>query len=817
MNNSLPPTRKSSDLIGKLSSSQPHRYVTLFAKPVMNFIFMAQLLLAFLIFQFVQTNVNGESINLSSPLVAGAQSKNAWYSDSKMFAFGFYQLQGTTGYVVAIWLESFGENTVVWTAYRNDPPVSKNARLTHTLERELVLSCEDSGVNKTIATNVSSAVMNNTGNFVLYDDKMGVVWQSFDHPTDSLLKGQILFGGNELVSSLSKTNYSSGDFCIIMQMDGNLVMYPLKTGAGLAYWHTNTHKDKGSNNSLYLSDTGLLLINGSNISSTVVKILYSKPKDTAFYRATLGDDGIFRVYLYNHSNSLPLIEWKVPAAPCDVRNYCGLNSYCTMNDELPYCVCLPGNDFMYPDFMSRGCERNFTKAMCKSGKENTTYYTMVPKERLDCDDRPYVGFMTDNKDVCRDSCLQDCDCDAAVLRNGKCAKHKFPLVNVKRVYDDSTSRMFFKTPTIQANYESEVVPHEKVRTTSKKTWIIIIVISVSFFIYSCFSLSLTGYFVFKFRLLKYKRLLETRSLRLAEDLILQSYTYKELKKATDGFKHELGKGSFGRVYKGSFYKGDKLIAVKRLEKLVEDGEREFRAEMQVIGKTHHKNLVRLLGYCAEGKTERMLVYEYMSNGTLAERLFRSDRLPDWSERVQIALDVARGILYLHEECETPIIHCDIKPQNILMDDFWTAKISDFGLAKLLMPDQTKTFTIVRGTRGYLAPEWQKNTAISVKVDIFSYGIVLLETICCRRNLEVHVSNTEEIVLATWAYKCFERGQLDLLVYDEDVNIAALERLVKVAFWCIQDEPGLRPSMKSVLLMLEGITEIATPPCPTSIW
>lgn len=209
------------------------------------------------------------------------------------------------------------------------------------------------------------------------------------------------------------------------------------------------------------------------------------------------------------------------------------------------------------------------------------------------------------------------------------------------------------------------------------------------------------------------------------------------------------------------------------------------------------------------------MYEYMSNGTLGDRLFRSERLPNWSERVQIALDVARGILYLHEECKAPIIHCDIKPQTILMDDFWTAKISDFGLAKLLMPDQTKTFTLVRGTRGYLAHEWQKNTPISVKVDIFSYGIVLLESICCRRNLDVQVSNTEEIVLYTWVYKCLERGQLDLLVGDEQVDKAALERLVKIGLWCIQDEPALRPSMKSVLLMLEGNTEIATPPCPTS--
>ncbi|CAH1453855.1 unnamed protein product [Lactuca virosa] len=656
-----------------------------------------------------QTKVDGGSIDLGSSLVAGTQSTNAWYSQSKMFAFGFYQ-QGT-GYVVAIWLESSGENTVVWTAYRDDPPVSPNAILTLTREGELVLSCEHGGVKKTIAANVSSAVMNNTGNFVLYDDKMGVIWQSFNHPTDTLLQGQSLFGGNELVSSVSKTNYSSGRFHIKMQMDGNLVMYPMNTGDGPenSYWASDTVQyDRISSNYLHLNDTGLLIINGRD--SDIIKHLYAEPNYHITYRVTIGDDGILRLYLYKHNNFPPPIVWKVPDPPCNVKNFCGFNSYCTMNDEQPYCVCLPGYDFVYPDLKSRGCERNFTKAMCKSGKENITYYNMVPKERLVCDDRPYVVFSPDNKEGCSDSCLEDCNCDAAFFSNSNCEKHKFPLRYVKRVYDDSTTpMMFFKTPNVslynvQANASINATSleptqrMEKVLTTGKKTWLIILFMSVGFSIYSCISLSLTGYFVFKFRLLKYKRLLETRSLGLAEDLILQSYTYKELKKATDGFKHELGRGSFGRVYKGSFYKGNKVIAVKRLEKVVDEGEREFRAEMQ--------------------------------------------------------------------------------PQNILMDDFWTAKISDFGLAKLLMPDQTKTFTIVRGTRGYLAPEWQKNIPISVKVDIFSYGIVLLETICCRRNLEVHVSNTEEIVLSTWVYKCFERGQLDLLVGDEQVDMAALERLVK---------------------------------------
>ncbi|KAJ0940174.1 putative protein kinase RLK-Pelle-SD-2b family [Helianthus annuus] len=784
--------------------------------------------------QFFHARVDGashQSISLGSLLVAGAQTIDPWYSQSKGFAFGFYP-QGT-GYVVAIWLVSVKENPVVWTAYRDNPPVSPGTKLELTTKGELVLFSEHGSVNnKTIAANVSYAVMNDNGNFVLHND-IGVVWQSFDHPTDSILQGQSLYAGNELVSSVSKTNYSSGRFHIKMQMDGNLVMYPINTDDvdTNAYWasHTDDPTMKNSKNFLYLNNTALLVMNSS--FSKVIVPLSTKPPYPAIYRVTLCDDGILRLYSYNHTNSTPFIEWKAPDRPCDVKNFCGFNSYCTMNDEQPYCVCLPGSDFIDPEQKNSGCQRNFTKATCINGKENMTYYTMAAKEKLVWEDHPYYQDLTDNKDDCSNSCLKDCDCDAALWKGNSCEKHKYPLRDVRRVFDDDDddddgndddfvnhviSTAFFKVGMVslygQANDSSNASSVEV--SAGKKTWVLILVITIGFSIYSFISLSLSGFFVFKTRLLKYKRLLESRTVGLAEDLILRSYTYNELRKATNGFKQKLGRGSFGTVYKGSFYKGSKMIAVKRLEKVVDEGEREFRAEMQVIGKTHHRNLVRLLGYCAEGKSERLLVYEYMSNGTLADRLFKSERLPDWSERVQIALDVARGILYLHEECESPIIHCDIKPQNILMDDFWTAKISDFGMAKLLMPDQSKTFTDARGTRGYLAPEWQKNVPISVKVDIFSYGIVLLEIICCRRNLEVHVSNTEEIVLSNWVYKCFERGQLELLVTNE-VEKERLERLVKVGLWCIQDDPALRPTMKCVVLMLEGITNIATPPCPTS--
>ncbi|PSS19589.1 G-type lectin S-receptor-like serine/threonine-protein kinase [Actinidia chinensis var. chinensis] len=349
---------------------------------------------------------------------------------------------------------------------------------------------------------------------------------------------------------------------------------------------------------------------------------------------------------------------------------------------------------------------------------------------------------------------------------------------------------------------------------SKTAVMLILILTIGLLTSSCVALAISGLFVYKIRILRYRRLLEYGYLGLPEELTLQLFSYNELRKATNGFKEELGKGSFGSVYKGTLCKGKKIIAVKRLEKVVEEGEREFHAEVRAIGRTNHRNLVRLLGYCNED-SKRLLVYEYMSNGSLADLLFKSTRRPDWRERVRIALNVARGILYLHDECEAPIIHCDIKPQNILMDDFWIAKISDFGLSKLLMPDQTRTFTGVRGTRGYLAPEWQRNTPISVKADIYSYGIVLLEIVCCRRNLEVHALNPEEVILSSWVYKCFVGRQLTKLVGGEEVDRNTLENMVKVALWCIQDEPHLRPSMKSVVLMLEGITDVSIPPCPTA--
>ncbi|XP_050208366.1 G-type lectin S-receptor-like serine/threonine-protein kinase LECRK1 [Mercurialis annua] len=767
-------------------------------------------------------------IELGSTLFP-ASHPTSWFSASGQFAFGFYP-EGA-GFAVGVWLVGKHNITVVWTSNRNDEPVSENSTIVLTNDGYLLLRTGQGG-DKRIATNAdaaSSASLQDSGNLVLFNKNNNVIWESFNHPTDTILGGQTLFSGGQLISS-SEYIHSTGQFHLKMQDDGNLVLYPLHTGdtPADAYWYTETF-GHGSEFDLFLNSSGrLLIINRTNqyaITQVADSSSSGKSDNSTIYRATLDTDGVFRMYSHkkdgNTGELKAAIEWAEPESPCQVKSFCGFNSFCTFNDNQPYCLCLPGSDFINVNQSSLGCARNYKAAGCRGGRENMLHFNITRMENLQWGDRPYSEEEMTIEE-CSTSCLEDCNCGAALFSRRKCMKQALPLRYVRRLQPgdrEGPTTAFLKIgiKNVDGRNSTNSIPSNLpfVVIRNKKATAQILVLISSLVLFSFLALIVSGVYIHKFRLLRYKRLLDSGKDGLIDELTLRFFSYNELKVATNGFKQELGKGSFGSVYKGTLYKGKKLIAVKRLEKLVEEGQREFRAEMRAIGRTHHRNLVRLLGYCAT-ESKRLLVYEYMSNGSLADRLFKSTTQPDWNERMRMALDVAKGILYLHEECESPIIHCDIKPQNILMDDFFRAKISDFGLAKLLMPDQTKTFTIIRGTRGYLAPEWHKNIPISVKADVYSYGIVVLEIVCCRRNMDTNVSNPEEILLTTWVYNCFINGELNKLVVGEEAtDEKILEKMVQVALWCIQEEPPLRPSMKSVVLMLEGIADISNPPCPSN--
>jgi len=261
--------------------------------------------------------------------------------------------------------------------------------------------------------------------------------------------------------------------------------------------------------------------------------------------------------------------------------------------------------------------------------------------------------------------------------------------------------------------------------------------------------------------------------------------------------------------------GNETIAVKRLEG-VEQGTEEFLAEVKTIGRMHHHNLVRLVGFCAE-KSHKLLVYEYLSNGSLDKWIFHTNPVftLSWKTRRSIIIAIARGLSYLHEECKEKIAHLDIKPQHILLDDKFNAKLSDFGLSKMINRDQSKVMTRMRGTRGYLAPEWL-GSKITEKADIYSFGIVMIEIICGRENLD-ESEPEESIHLISLLQEKARSGELSDLVDsssdDMKSHMEEVMQTMKLAMWCLQVDSSRRPLMSTVAKVLEGVRSLdGTPDC-----
>ncbi|KAL3728912.1 hypothetical protein ACJRO7_033490 [Eucalyptus globulus] len=778
-----------------------------------------------LVFLFIIANSQGQK-NISLTDTLTPTSKSSWLSPSGVFAFGFYQ-RGN-GYYVGIFLPGTPTKTVVWTYDRDNPPLPSNSTLRFDVNGGLVLQSaqeQDKYVASPTDT-IASASMLDSGNFVLYNSNQEVIWQSFDTPTDTILGGQRLSAQDELHSSASVTDPSTGLFLAIMQLDGVLALYPEDTPftAEYGYWDSKT-PNNGQDVTLHLENDGCLYLLKPPGTYLLNFTSQGIPKKDTIYLARIDPDGIFRLYSYNitRNDDWP-VKWSEPKDRCLPKGLCGLNGFCTNVDQNYTCQCLPGS-VKYGNGTA-GCERNITAESCNN---LTVSYDMQPVLDTTWEYTTDSALTSLTKDECLEACRQDCKCEAVTYNASQyCYKQNHPLKFGRVTEGISNPQLYVKVGGGNGTKGDDGGGGNGTKgddggggngtkgSEQKHTRRVILIAVASSIAFAIVMLAVSVIIVHRNRFWVYERSPKEGFLTTIEDVAPTSYTFEDLKKVTGNFSEEIGRGAFGTVYKGTLMKNEhssKAVAVKKLKEISSDGEREFLAEVKTIGKTHHRNLVRLLGYCHDGEN-RLLVYEYMSNGSLADVLFKAEHQASWDVKMGIAQNVARGLLYLHEECETQIIHCDIKPQNILIDDNMQAKIADFGLSKLLKPDQTNTTTMMRGTIGYVAPEWHKQLPVTVKADTYSFGVVLLEIICGRKRVDSNLPE-EEAVLEDWVNHCFQVGELDKLVHYQTIDQKQLERMVKVALLCIQEEPALRPSMRKVLLMLEGTVDVPIPPCLTS--
>ncbi|KAL7172740.1 hypothetical protein ACSBR2_032252 [Camellia fascicularis] len=295
----------------------------------------------------------------------------------------------------------------------------------------------------------------------------------------------------------------------------------------------------------------------------------------------------------------------------------------------------------------------------------------------------------------------------------------------------------------------------------------------------------------------------------ANNIAAQTFTFRELATATKNFRQEclVGEGGFGRVYKGKLEKTNQVVAVKQLDRNGLQGNKEFLVEVLMLSLLHHQNLVNLIGYCADGD-QRLLVYEYMPLGSLEDHLLDlppGQKSLDWFTRMKIALGAAKGLEYLHDKANPPVIYRDLKSSNILLDNEFVAKLSDFGLAKLgPVGDKTHVSSRVMGTYGYCAPEYQRTGQLTVKSDVYSFGVVLLELVTGRRAIDTTRQN-EEQNLVSWAEPIFKEPSRYVELADPfiqgDFPVKSLNQAVAIAAMCLQDDASMRPLMSDVVSAL----------------
>ncbi|XP_022753196.1 G-type lectin S-receptor-like serine/threonine-protein kinase At4g27290 isoform X3 [Durio zibethinus] len=740
-----------------------------------------------------------------------------------IFELGFFSPGSSRNRYLGIWYKKIPVQSVIWVANRNNPIHDTTGLLIINRKGNLVLLSRRNGV--VWYTDIKKGAQNpvvqllDSGNLVMRSENESnsetFLWQSFDYPCDTLLPGMKL--GWDLRTGLDRRlsawknsdDPSPGDFTVGVE----LYQYP----DIVARKGSNEYVRTGPWNGLRFSGSPILRPNSIFENDFVwneqeVYQVYNVKNKSLISRYMLNQNtyqGQHYIWI-EKARSWMMITY-IPRDICDSYDRCGPYGIC-VSTEVPPCQCLKrfkpkSSQNLYTMDLNPGCERS-KPLNCQKGDGFIKYFGLKVPDTANS----WVNRSMSFKE-CRARCFQNCSCMAYTPTDIRgegsgCALWFGHLIDIKLVQDGGQD-LYIRMSA------SEVEPkgHNKMKIAVIVPIAIFIVAGLLFVsCYICRSrASLKGF--------RENHVITDRSIEgQGEDSEVQLFDLALIANATNDFSTEnkLGQGGFGPVYRGTLADGQE-IAVKRLSKSSGQGLTEFKNEVALIAKLQHRNLVKLLGCCIQGE-EKMLVYEYMPNKSLDFFIFEKTRskLLDWPKRFNIICGVARGLVYLHQDSRLRIIHRDLKASNVLLDIEMNPKISDFGMARTFGGDQFEGNTNrVVGTYGYMAPEYAIDGQFSVKSDVFSFGILVLEIISGKKNRGFY-NPGHGLNLIGHAWELWKEGKpLELIdpLLKESCNISEVIRGIHIGLLCVQQHPEDRPSMSSVVLMLGSDTELIQPKQP----
>ncbi|XP_051115032.1 G-type lectin S-receptor-like serine/threonine-protein kinase At2g19130 [Andrographis paniculata] len=732
------------------------------------------------------------------------------------FELGFFTPGKSSKYYIGIWYKKVSEKTVIWVANRETPVFdTRHAQLKISGHNLVVLNESQIEIwstalnSTTLKTSSASAVLLDDGRLILQESN-STIWDSFDYPSNTWMPGQKLYYDKRTHKKVVVTSWRNSEDpspgLFSLEFLPNDSKYIIKWNNSEQYWSSGTW-----NGHIFSLVPEMRLSYNYNFSyvdnENESYFVYTLYNSSIISRTMMDTSGQIKQHTW--TNSAWMMFWSQPRQQCEVYAFCGAFGTCNQN-SMPFCNCLPGfrpksdNDWNLNDY-SDGCVRDID-LQCRNNSVfasngSTDKFLLASNMNLPLHPQKLaVG----SKGQCESACLDSCSCSAYAYDANGCLIWNDELLNLQQLGQGDGSGRDIR---IRYSAASSVF-----HSSHKKGDGAVIVGAVSGAVVAVLIVLAIVWTV-----ICNNRRIKTRLSRVAEGSLI-GFSYKDLQLATKNFSIKLGGGAFGSVFKGTLADSTK-VAVKKLES-ISQGEKQFRTEVSTIGTIQHMNLVRLRGFCSE-RNKKLLVYDYMENGSLDSHLFGGDesKVLNWEIRYRIALGVARGLAYLHDKCRECIIHCDVKPENILLDADFCPKVGDFGLAKLMGRDFSRVLTTMRGTRGYLAPEWISGVPITAKADVYSYGMMLFELVSGSRNSE-YVEDGRDTFFPCLAARVIigEDDVLDLLdpILERDADGEEVLKVLKVACWCIQDDENLRPSMGQIVQIFEGVAEVRLPPIPRSL-